>query len=60
MGDIEGVGLVSKLMGIEKVKVELQQFQDQVDWIFGEQFWQELSIQVVQQVGFVSELVVWQ
>ncbi|HCF2478327.1 TPA: tape measure protein [Pseudomonas aeruginosa] len=55
-GDTEGAGLVSKLMGIEKAKAELQQLQDQVDRIFGEQSRQESSIQVAQQAGLVSEL----
>ncbi|EPY8498202.1 tape measure protein, partial [Pseudomonas aeruginosa] len=49
-------GLVSKLMGIEKAKAELQQLQDQVDRIFGEQSRQESSIQAAQQAGLVSEL----
>lgn len=55
-GDTEGAGLVSKLMGIEKAKAELQQLQDQVDRIFGEQSRQESSIQAAQQAGLVSEL----
>ncbi|WP_342123135.1 tape measure protein [Pseudomonas aeruginosa] len=55
-GDTEGAGLVSKLMGIEKAKAELQQIQDQVDRIFGEQSRQESSIQAAQQAGLVSEL----
>lgn len=55
-GDTEGAGLVSKLMGIEKAKAELQQLQDQVDRIFGEQSRQESTIQAAQQAGLVSEL----
>lgn len=55
-GDTEGAGLVSKLMGIEKAKAELQQLQDQVDRIFGEQSRQESSIHAAQQAGLVSEL----
>ncbi|MCQ9875970.1 tape measure protein [Pseudomonas aeruginosa] len=55
-GDTEGAGLVSKLMGIEKAKAELQQLQDQVDRIFGEQSRQEASIHAAQQAGLVSEL----
>lgn len=43
-------------MGIEKAKAELQQLQDQVDRIFGEQSRQESSIQAAQQAGLVSEL----
>nr|WP_083196160.1 phage tail length tape measure family protein [Pseudomonas sp. AU12215] len=55
-GNTEGAGLVSKLMGIEKAKAELDQVQQQVDRIFGEQSRQEQSIQTQQQTGLMSEL----
>ncbi|WP_334180829.1 tape measure protein [Pseudomonas nitroreducens] len=55
-GNTEGAGLVSKLMGIEKAKAELDQVQQQVDRIFGEQSRQEQSIQAQQQTGLMSEL----
>ncbi|WP_275629804.1 tape measure protein [Pseudomonas sp. 273] len=55
-GNTEGAGLVSKLMGIEKAKAELEQLQQQVDRIFSEQSRQEQSIQTQEQTGLMSEL----
>lgn len=55
-GDESGASLVSKLMGIEKAKAELNDLQDALDRIFSEQGRQEQSINTRQDAGLISEI----
>lgn len=55
-GNAEGSELVSKLMGIEKAKAELDDLEAALDRVFGEQSRRESSISTEQQAGLISEL----
>lgn len=55
-GDTQGAGLISKLMGIEKAKAELDDLDTKINAIFSEQSRREQSIQAQQQAGLISEL----
>lgn len=55
-GNAEGAGLVSKLMDVERAKAELDELEQQLDRIFGEQSRREQTINTQQQAGLVSEI----
>ncbi|UQY32657.1 tape measure protein [Pseudomonas fulva] len=55
-GNTEGAALVSKLMGIEQAKAELDDLEEALNRVFGEQSRREQTISTQQQAGLISEL----
>lgn len=54
-GDAAGVRLVRSLINVGEARAQLQQLQQQVDTILGDQSRQEQAIQAEQQAGLVSD-----
>ncbi|HBO4355105.1 TPA: tape measure protein [Pseudomonas aeruginosa] len=55
-GNTEGAGLVTQLMGVERAKAELDELEQQLERIFGEQSRREQTINTQQQAGLISEI----
>lgn len=55
-GDAQGAGLVSRLMGIEQAKAELDDLNTRIEAVFAEQSRRQQAIQAQQQAGLISEL----
>lgn len=55
-GNTDGAGLVDKLMNIDKAKAQLDQLEQQIERVFGEQSRREQSINTQQQAGLISEV----
>jgi len=55
-GNVDGAGLVDKLMNIDKAKAELDQLEQQIERVFGEQSRREQTINTQQQAGLISEV----
>jgi len=55
-GDVQGVGLLSSLLGVQQAKAQLDELDRQLNAVFAEQSRREQSIQSQQQAGLISEL----